>query len=239
MISTENLRGKSGVYCAIHRDSLKCYVGSSVNMHGRRMDHLKQSRWGSYPTLFHRSLRKLGPESFDFEVLEFCNRDQLAERESFWIKFYQSAGVKGFNTLSTAYVSPTIEHAEATRARMREAKQNISEETRRRMSESQKRKAPPTQEARARMSEAQKRRGPVTEETRLKLSEAWKRRSPITEAQRERVRAGARNRAKPSEETKARISAGLKAAFGAKGPMPQETRDKIRKSLLARNASLE
>lgn len=252
MIATENLNGKSGVYCAIHRDSLKCYVGSSVGIHGRRLGHLTKAKWESEPSCFHRAIRNLGRGSFDFEVIEFCSREMLAERETFWIKFYQSAGVKGFNTLDAAYISPEIEHSEATRARMRESKANITPVTRQRMSVAQRQKAPASALARSRMSEAQKRRAPITEETRVKLIEARNSRPPITETTREKMRVVAKAR-RLSEETKRRIGAshlgrtrsndtrenisnGLRKAFAAKGPMTEETKTKIRNSLAATRA---
>lgn len=101
MIVTENIRGKSGVYCAIHRDSLACYVGSSVNLSRRRHNHLNEARKGR-DVKFHKALAELGAQSFDFEVIEFCPREKLAEREDFWIKFYRSAYGNNFNTLKTA-----------------------------------------------------------------------------------------------------------------------------------------
>jgi group I intron endonuclease len=145
MIATENLKGRSGVYCAIHRDSLKCYVGSSRNMHERRLAHLERVNGPRCTSPFHRALRDLGPASFDFEVLEFCKPSQLSEREDFWIKFYECAGLKGFNTNPTSTYFRIGNLSEATKARMREAHKNrapITEETRRKRSESCKGRVP-------------------------------------------------------------------------------------------------
>jgi group I intron endonuclease len=257
MISTENLKGKSGVYCAIHRDSLKCYVGSSHNIGGRRRTHLSLARSGSSKN-FHCAIRRHGRESFDFEVLEFCPKAQLTDRETFWIRFYQSAGLKGFNTLSIANVAPATKHSEATRARLREASLNmsqetrekirkaslgriISQETREKIREALKNRPPISEETRAKMkvsrkkwktplvtmlarlrlSEAGKRRAPASEETRAKLKEAWKKRKPRPEGCFKR-----------SEESKAKTRESISKWWAEKGPMPQETKDRISKSLI-------
>lgn len=102
MIATENLNGLSGVYCAIHRDSLSCYVGSSVNMAVRRQSHLNAVAKGKSQNAFHRAVRKLGASEFDFEVLEKCSRDELRDREDFWIAFLGSAKNGGLNTCPTS-----------------------------------------------------------------------------------------------------------------------------------------
>jgi len=94
MIATENLK-KAGIYCAIHRDSLRCYVGSSVNIHNRRHGHIRAET----ESAFHRAVRQHGASAFDFEVLELCEKDQLLKREEFWITFLHSASVTGFNTI--------------------------------------------------------------------------------------------------------------------------------------------
>ncbi len=47
MLTTgENLLHVSGIYCAIHRESGNCYVGSSINIHGRSRAKLSASTKG-------------------------------------------------------------------------------------------------------------------------------------------------------------------------------------------------
>lgn len=119
-IDTINL--KSGIYCAIHRDSLRCYVGSSVDMGRRRRTHILDAKKGSL-NCFHKALRKFGEDAFDFEVLEYCDKYSLVEREAFWIKFLNSASIKGFNTDKNpnSNYDYGASYSDATRQRLREA----------------------------------------------------------------------------------------------------------------------
>jgi group I intron endonuclease len=203
MIATENLKGVSGVYCAIHRDSLKCYVGSSISMGGRRKGHIMAARNGA-PANFHAALRKYGKDAFDFEVLERCGKEHLRDRETFLIKFYQSSGLKGFNTSPTAQFRPDGIVSEATRARLRESVKNrppIREETRRLMAEAGRNRSPETHK---RMSEAQKRKPPISEETRARMVAALYRRPKRTEATCAKLSASLMGH-KVSPETRAKL----------------------------------
>jgi group I intron endonuclease len=108
----------AGVYCAIHRDSGMCYVGSSVNIRQRIFAHKSEAKRGG-KMLFHRALREFGEGAFYFEILEVCPADQLLQREEFYITLLNSASLDGFNTLRKASApnygrSPS----EATRARL-------------------------------------------------------------------------------------------------------------------------
>lgn len=216
MIATENLKGRSGVYCAIHRDTLKCYVGSSIDIGGRRKAHLMRARNGSHFN-FHKAIRKYGADAFDFEVLETCLREQLIERENFWIRFYQSAGLKGFNVLDTALPKQSGVVSEATRARLRESVKNrppVREETKRLIAEANRNRSPETHQ---RMSEAQKRKPPITEETRARMIAALKLRhktKPRTLETRAKLSASLMGHA-VSEETRAKLRA---ANFGKTRP---------------------
>lgn len=137
MVATENLAGKSGVYCAIHRDTLACYIGAATDLHKRRKTHLSKAR--NHPVArFHRVLKELGEDSFDFEVLELCPKEQLAERETFWASFYNSAGFMGLNSIAGATHFRFGIPSEEWRAKVKAAQANrpkISEATRQRMRE--------------------------------------------------------------------------------------------------------
>lgn len=47
-------------------------------------------------------MKKAGPEEFMYEVLEKCAREELNERERYWIDFYSSTDW-GYNTTSGVY----------------------------------------------------------------------------------------------------------------------------------------
>lgn len=109
--------GRCGVYCFIHRETGKCYVGSSKDIRGRKKSHLASSKKGG-TSCFHNALRRFGPDAFDFEILEFCEEDVRFEREYLWIVFLNSASANGFNTFKKPCEIFTHSVPEATRLRM-------------------------------------------------------------------------------------------------------------------------
>ncbi len=228
MIATgENLRGVSGIYAAIHRDSGMCYVGSSVNIGTRLNAHLRAAEKGS-PFYFHKAIRLLGAESFDFEVLERCNTDAIRRREQFYIVLMDAASIDGFNTMTTTAATYGHAMSDATKARLsalnkgrkfteahktkiRMAKRNISPETRARLSESHKN---PSLELRARMSQRSKGRK-HSAETKAKISAAVMG-TKLSEAALKYVRSP------KSAETRQRMSAAQKGH-----PTSDDTRRKL------------
>lgn len=114
----ERLNGISGVYCAILRFDGRCYVGSTVNLSIRLSAHMGHAARGSV-TAFHRALREFGPDAFDFEILERCPREQLLEREEFYIALLNAASIHGFNTMSRALATYGRVVLPATRERQR------------------------------------------------------------------------------------------------------------------------
>ena len=120
MITTgENLRKVSGIYCAIHRKTGKCYVGSSVNIHRRYGDHIHEAKRGSR-NCFHKALINLGLDAFDFEILELCKKDKLLDRERFYIVLLNSASIHGFNIRSKPIANYGVQISDSTRERMRQ-----------------------------------------------------------------------------------------------------------------------
>lgn len=91
------IRGVSGIYCFIHRETGMCYVGSTNDMHARITGHINLARRVG-KTCFHRALSKYGIAAFDFEILEECEISELMDRERFYIVLMNAASLDGFNT---------------------------------------------------------------------------------------------------------------------------------------------
>ena len=75
-----------GIYKITNLCNGKVYVGQSVDI---------QSRWRRHKTCtsdyaLYRAFRKYGLENFQFDVIEECDVDQLDERETYWINYYDS-----------------------------------------------------------------------------------------------------------------------------------------------------
>ena len=78
------------------KENGKKYIGQSVNIERRYIDHKYGMNKSSRPAPFDILLHTKGIDSFSFEVLEECSKEKLNEREKFWIKYYDSYN-NGYN----------------------------------------------------------------------------------------------------------------------------------------------
>ena len=75
----------SGIYKITCVNNGKIYIGKSVDVANRWAEHIKSSlEIGSI------AKNQLYTLNFTFELLEEVNKDKLLERESYWIKFYET-----------------------------------------------------------------------------------------------------------------------------------------------------
>ena len=74
-----------GIYLITNKVNGHQYVGQSVNIRQRWIDHRTPSK-KSKGTVLARAFRKYGNEAFNFSVLEECSEDRLDEREMYYIK---------------------------------------------------------------------------------------------------------------------------------------------------------
>lgn len=124
MICCVNLKGASGIYCAIHRETGQCYVGSSLNIWKRRSEHLSYARRGSM-NRFHIAIRKYGAGAFDLELLEVCSKENMLGRERFYIAMMGAAGIDGLNTRENPTANYDFRPTAATCARISASKKGI------------------------------------------------------------------------------------------------------------------
>lgn len=90
-----------GIYKVTNLINQKVYIGQSDNIEQRWKRHKTRSinNCGKdYNYAFYRAIRKYGLENFLFEVIEECSKDELNQREKYWIKYYNSyLGFKNSN----------------------------------------------------------------------------------------------------------------------------------------------
>lgn len=79
------LQGQTtGIYKITNTVNGKTYIGSSIDIprrwreHGKRYEK-EQGKW------LYQAFSKYGLEMFEFEIIEECDEENLAEREEFWI----------------------------------------------------------------------------------------------------------------------------------------------------------
>lgn len=82
---------KSGIYKIICKENGKIYIGQSKNINPRLRQHwfeLKNRRHGN--EYFQNLYDKYGKDGFLVEIIEFCNVEDLDDREGFYIDLYKS-----------------------------------------------------------------------------------------------------------------------------------------------------
>lgn len=93
----------SGIYKITNLENKKCYIGRSTNVKRRLIDHIKSSIGiGTIANQkIHDVMREEGLWNFSFELLEECTKDQLGDREKYYIEFFQSNQPQfGYNVVS-------------------------------------------------------------------------------------------------------------------------------------------
>lgn len=82
----------SGIYKITHIESKKSYIGQTTNIKDRWRTHLKRGLGIDTPVTnkFYSSMMQLKPWNFTWEVIEFCTKEQLNEKEKYWIDFHQT-----------------------------------------------------------------------------------------------------------------------------------------------------
>jgi hypothetical protein len=79
------LKETSGIYCIANQETGQMYIGPSVDLHGRLMDHLIYYNY--YNTYLQRAIAKYGLAAFIFLVVEQCTKESLLEREQYWLNW--------------------------------------------------------------------------------------------------------------------------------------------------------
>ena len=84
-----------GIYCIRQGD--KFYVGQAVNIQRRWTRHKNSLNSGTHNNHhLQNAWNKHGPEAFEFEIIEVCDKSALLEREDYWITELNSIQ-EGFN----------------------------------------------------------------------------------------------------------------------------------------------
>lgn len=90
----------AGIYKITDDSNKKSYIGRSTSVRKRLADHIKSAVGIS--TIAHQHIhevmREKGLWNFSFELIEECDKNQLNEREKYYIDFFQTAeAMYGYN----------------------------------------------------------------------------------------------------------------------------------------------
>jgi len=99
----------TGIYLIKNLISNKVYIGQSTDIKRRYSEHLR----ASFPEIYiqknkrdnntpiHLAINKYGKENFELVILEECDRENLNDKEIYWINYYCSNDKnKGYNISS-------------------------------------------------------------------------------------------------------------------------------------------
>ena len=97
-----------GIYKITNKINNKVYVGQSINIAKRWEEHIYYSQ--EEDTALKKAFKKYGISNFSFEVLEECSKEELNEKETYWIKYYNSYE-NGYNMTSggNAFTSQKVD----------------------------------------------------------------------------------------------------------------------------------
>jgi group I intron endonuclease len=219
----------TGIYKIINTTNGKFYIGSSVKIEQRWVEHKSDLRLERHHSRhLQRAYDKYGADAFEFKIVEEVeNPKRLLIREQHYLDTltpYQRD--VGYNSVKNAHNCLGFKHTEESKKKMSESRKGTkrTEETKRKMSESAKKwraENPTSDETRQRMRESSKirwsRPDAYSEATRRKQSEAhkgreaWNKGTPCSEETKKKISEANKGREghwkgkKHSEETKRKM----------------------------------
>lgn len=213
------------------------YIGSSINVDNRCKTHLKSLRKNSHHSnKLQNHFNKYGKEDLQFFVLLECNKEELLNKEQYFINslipFFNICKVAGspLGVIRSAETKEKISKAnkgtisgfkgkqqtEEVKERLRNINtgKKLSEETKLKIREKTQNK-PKTEDVKNRMSQAKKLQ---SKETKQRISEA-KRGKPLSKEHKEKLSESLKGRTSPNkgkrltEEHKQKISISIKLRY--------------------------
>ena len=90
-----------GIYKITNQETGECYIGQAVDIAKRWKDHAKCGLGIDTPAnnKLYKAIKEYGIWNFSWELLEKCNKEQLNEKEYFYIDLYDSKNY-GYNSSS-------------------------------------------------------------------------------------------------------------------------------------------
>ena len=101
MLARNVIEEVCGIYKITNIENKKCYIGKSLNVKKRLQDHVKGAlgiRTISDQKI-HREMAREGIWNFRFELLCECEKEELSEKEKYYISYFDSQNY-GYNIAS-------------------------------------------------------------------------------------------------------------------------------------------
>lgn len=220
-----------GIY-KITSPSNKIYIGKSVHIY-KRWRFYKGIHCKEQPRLY-KSLLKYGILSHKFEIIDVCLPEELNVKERYYQDLFQCTGKSGMNCMLTNPEREYFEVKDTTKEKIKNAlvgKKRPLDVVNKIIESKRKNPYVYTEDIRRKMSESGKKRPPMSEETRKKISEISRR--PQSEETKKKISMAHKGKKMSKEfaEAVGNRTRGRKATL--------ETRKKLSASLLGRVVSEE
>lgn len=109
----------SGIYCFENKIDGKKYIGKSIDLRKRILDHINSLRRNKDDcTYLQNAWNKYGEENFDVFIVEECNSENLLEYEKYYISELSTKRPNGYNLTDGGDGSHGFKHSEETKARL-------------------------------------------------------------------------------------------------------------------------
>ena len=77
------------IYCIYNEKNNKIYIGSTTNIYSRIKNHLIKLNKNTHENEYlQNAYNKYGSKYFHFNILEYCDKTNLIEREQYYIDLY-------------------------------------------------------------------------------------------------------------------------------------------------------
>jgi len=100
----------AGIYRWINEETGETYVGSGLDLTKRIRSYYQTTELERNPRHINRALLKYGHDKFRLEILEYCDKDKLTEREQFYLDELNPS----YNILKQAYSLQGFKHSAET-----------------------------------------------------------------------------------------------------------------------------
>ena len=90
---------KTGIYKITNTITQECYIGQAVDIDKRWKEHCKMGLGIDTPpgNKLYKAISEYGLQNFSFEILEQCKKEQLNQKQKFYINLYDSCNF-GYNS---------------------------------------------------------------------------------------------------------------------------------------------
>lgn len=96
----------------------KMYIGYTINTAQHRFQQHWRDRNAKDGSLLHKALKKFGKNNFSVETVEYISENEWAEKEQYYIQFYNSLAPNGYNILPGGNKPPLRDREKNPKAKL-------------------------------------------------------------------------------------------------------------------------